>query len=160
MIKRVGGVKVAFIGATTITTPTIVTTGGTTGVHFTDEADAINSQVAKLQRQGVHAFVAVIHEGGTQTTYPVGTVGDRIHDIAQRLDPAVSVVISGHSHTIVDTRVGNAPGDPGVVLHPGLRPGPPAAGPAGRHHRRLLGLGAADLARRRRRSPRIRRRPR
>ena len=99
---------VAFIGATTITTPTIVTTGGTTGVHFIDEATAINGVVKQLEHAGVHAFVAVIHEGGSQSTYPVGTVNDRINTIAQNLDPAVSVVISGHSHTVVDTRVGHA----------------------------------------------------
>jgi 2',3'-cyclic-nucleotide 2'-phosphodiesterase (5'-nucleotidase family)/predicted AlkP superfamily phosphohydrolase/phosphomutase len=104
-IKEVAGVPVAFIGATTITTPTIVTTGGTTGVHFTDEATAINGQVKALEKLGVHAFVAVVHEGGSQSAYPVGTVGDRINTIAQNLDPAVSVVISGHSHTVVDTRV-------------------------------------------------------
>jgi 2',3'-cyclic-nucleotide 2'-phosphodiesterase (5'-nucleotidase family) len=107
-IKNVGGVPVAFIGATTITTPTIVTTGGTTGVHFIDEATAINGVVAQLQHAGVHAFVAVVHEGGSQSTYPVGTVNARINDIAAHLDPAVSVVISGHSHTVVDTRVGHA----------------------------------------------------
>ena len=56
----------------------------------------------------MHAFVAVIHEGGSQSTYPVGTVDDRINTIAQHLDPAVSVLISGHSHTVVDTRVGHA----------------------------------------------------
>lgn len=104
-IKRVAGVPVAFIGATTITTPTIVTTGGTAGVHFTDEATAINGQVKALQKLGVHAFVAVVHEGGSQSGFPVGTVGDRIRTIAQNLDPAVSVVVSGHSHTVVDTRV-------------------------------------------------------
>jgi 2',3'-cyclic-nucleotide 2'-phosphodiesterase (5'-nucleotidase family)/predicted AlkP superfamily phosphohydrolase/phosphomutase len=108
VVKDVGGVRVAFIGATTITTPTIVTTGGTSGVHFVDEADAINKYVGRLKRKGVHAFVAVVHEGGSQATYPVGTVSDRIHDIASRLDPAVKVVISGHSHTVVDTRVGSA----------------------------------------------------
>ncbi len=107
-IKNVGGVKVAFIGATTITTPTIVTTGATNGVHFVDEATAINGYVHQLQQQGVHAFVVTIHEGGSQATYPVGTVNDRIATIAQALDPAVSVVISGHSHTVVDTRVGHA----------------------------------------------------
>ncbi len=52
VIKRVAGVQVAFIGATTITTPTIVTTGGTTGVHFTDEADAINGQVRQAAAPG------------------------------------------------------------------------------------------------------------
>ena len=105
VIRTVGGVPVAFIGATTITTPTIVTTGGTSGVHFIDEATAINGVVAELQRAGIRAFVAVVHEGGTQSSYPVGTVSGRINDIAARLDPAVSVLISGHSHTVVDTRV-------------------------------------------------------
>jgi 2',3'-cyclic-nucleotide 2'-phosphodiesterase (5'-nucleotidase family)/predicted AlkP superfamily phosphohydrolase/phosphomutase len=106
-IKNIGGVPVAFIGATTITTPTIVTTGATNGVHFTDEATAINGVVTQLQHAGVHAFVAVIHEGGSQATFPVGTVTDRINTIAAHLDPAVSVLISGHSHTVVDTRVGH-----------------------------------------------------
>ncbi|GAA5190203.1 hypothetical protein GCM10023322_44820 [Rugosimonospora acidiphila] len=107
-IKKVGGVPVAFIGATTITTPSIVTTGGTTGVHFIDEATAINGVVRQLEHAGVHAFVAVVHEGGTQSNYPVGTLSDRINTIAAHLDPAVSVVISGHSHTVMDSRVGHA----------------------------------------------------
>ncbi|MDQ2838389.1 MAG: alkaline phosphatase family protein [Actinomycetota bacterium] len=106
-IKQINGVPVAFIGATTITTPSIVTTGGTAGVHFTDEASAVNGVVHQLEQQGVHAFVAVIHEGGSQSNYPVGTVNGRIDDIAQHLDPAVSVLISGHSHTVIDTRVNN-----------------------------------------------------
>jgi 2',3'-cyclic-nucleotide 2'-phosphodiesterase (5'-nucleotidase family)/predicted AlkP superfamily phosphohydrolase/phosphomutase len=108
VIKQVGGVPVAFIGATTITTPSITTTGATDGVHFIDEATAINGQVAALRAKGVRAFVAVVHEGGSQSTYPVGTVNDRINTIASALDPSVSVVISGHSHTVVDTRVGHA----------------------------------------------------
>ncbi len=108
VVKRIGGVKVGFIGATTITTPTITTTGATDGVHFVDEADAINKYVGVLEHQGVHAFVAVVHEGGRQSNFPVGTVNDRINDIASRLDPAVSVLISGHSHTVIDTRVGHA----------------------------------------------------
>ncbi|HKN98704.1 MAG TPA: 5'-nucleotidase C-terminal domain-containing protein, partial [Pseudonocardiaceae bacterium] len=107
VIKQVGGVPVAFIGATTITTPSIVTTGGTTGVHFVDEATAINGVVANLEHAGIHAFVAVVHEGGNQSAFPVGTVNGRINDIAAHLDPAVSVLISGHSHTVIDTRVNN-----------------------------------------------------
>jgi 2',3'-cyclic-nucleotide 2'-phosphodiesterase (5'-nucleotidase family) len=107
VVKSLAGVKTAFIGATTITTPTIVTTGATDGVHFVDEATAINKYVGQLQKQGVHSFVVVIHEGGFQTNFPVGTVDDRINDIVNNLNPAVKVVISGHSHTIVDTRIHN-----------------------------------------------------
>ena len=105
VVENMGGVKVAYIGATTITTPSIVTTGGTDGVHFINEATAINKYVKQLKGQGIHAFVAVIHEGGDQSNYPVGTIDDRINDIANALDPAVKVVISGHSHTVLDSEV-------------------------------------------------------
>ncbi len=105
VVKRVGGVRVGIIGATTITTPNIVTTGGTDGVHFVDEATAINRYARRLERRGVHALVVVIHEGGVQDTFPVGDVGDRIKTIAEHLDPGVDVVVSGHTHTTVDTRV-------------------------------------------------------
>src|SRR5262249_31751997 len=69
------------------------------------EATAINSYVTQLEAKGVHSFVAMIHEGGFQSAYPVGTIDDRINDIANALDPAVKVVISGHSHTVLDARV-------------------------------------------------------
>jgi 2',3'-cyclic-nucleotide 2'-phosphodiesterase (5'-nucleotidase family)/predicted AlkP superfamily phosphohydrolase/phosphomutase len=105
VIKRIGGVRVGIIGATTITTPGIVTTGGTDGVHFVDEAAAVNKYAHRLQRRGVHALVVLIHEGGVQDTFPVGTVGDRINTIAKNLDGDVDVVVSGHTHTTIDTRV-------------------------------------------------------
>jgi predicted AlkP superfamily phosphohydrolase/phosphomutase len=105
VVKEVGGVQVGVIGATTVTTPGITTTGATTGVRFTDEATAVNGYVRELSGRGVHAFVVLVHEGGRQTGYPVGPVGDRVRGIAANLDPAVDVVISGHSHTTVATRV-------------------------------------------------------
>lgn len=105
VVKTVDGVRVAFIGATTVTTPSIVTTGGTTGVRFLDEATAVNRYVKQLRGNGVHSFVVLIHEGGTQSAYPVGTLSDRIDGIARRLDPDVDVVVSGHSHTTLDSRV-------------------------------------------------------
>ena len=104
-IEELGGVRVAVIGATTITTPSVTTTGATDGVHVTDEATAVNGYVRVLEASGIHAFVVLIHEGGSQTTFPVGTVSDRINTIAAHLDPDVDVVVSGHSHTTVDTRV-------------------------------------------------------
>src|SRR5688500_2248998 len=43
-----GGVKVAFVGMTTETTPTIVTPAGISHVNFLDEADAVNALVPEL----------------------------------------------------------------------------------------------------------------
>ncbi len=146
VVKRIGGVQVGFIGATTITTPTIITTGATDGVHFVDEADAINKYVGVLEHQGVHAFVAVIHEGGRQSNFPVGTVNDRINDIAVAPRPRrVRADLRAQPHR--GRHPGRArAGDPGGVLHRGLRRRAPAARPQPGHDRRHLGLGAADVA--------------
>lgn len=107
VVKTVAGVRVGFIGAVTKITPTIVVPSGVAGLSFTDEADAINAEAARLKAQGIQALVAVIHEGGD-----TGTPGlplewndaacpnprGAIFDIAQRLSPDVDVIFSAHTH--------------------------------------------------------------
>ena len=58
-------VKIAFIGATLRDTPNIVLPSGVAGLTFGDEVDAVNAQVATLKAQGIHAFVVVVHWGGS-----------------------------------------------------------------------------------------------
>jgi 2',3'-cyclic-nucleotide 2'-phosphodiesterase (5'-nucleotidase family) len=96
---------VAFIGATTVTTPTIVEQGAVEGLEFLDEAEAVNSYVPELKRRGVEAMVLLIHEGGTQDRFPFGTISPRISDITRALDPEVDLVMAGHSHTALNSRV-------------------------------------------------------
>jgi 2',3'-cyclic-nucleotide 2'-phosphodiesterase (5'-nucleotidase family) len=48
-------------------------------------------------------MVLLIHEGGTKDRFPFGTISPRISDVA--LDPEVDVVVSGHSHTALNSRV-------------------------------------------------------
>jgi 5'-nucleotidase len=102
VVREVGGVRVAFVGAVLRATPTVVVPSGVAGLRFEDEADAINREVAALKARGIEAIVAVIHEGGT-------TDGDwndpacpgargPIFAIADRLRPEVDAVLSGHSH--------------------------------------------------------------
>jgi 2',3'-cyclic-nucleotide 2'-phosphodiesterase (5'-nucleotidase family) len=105
LIKRVKGVPVAFIGATTITTPTVVEQGAVDGLEFLDEATAVNSYVPELKAKGVEAMVLLIHEGGTQDRFPFGTISPRIADVTRALDPEVDVVMAGHSHTALNSRV-------------------------------------------------------
>jgi len=105
LIKRIKGVPVAFIGATTITTPTVVEQGAVDGLEFLDEAEAVNSYVPELKRKGVEAMVLLIHEGGTQDRFPFGTISPRISDVTRALDPEVDVVMCGHSHTALNSRV-------------------------------------------------------
>jgi 5'-nucleotidase len=96
--------ELGFIGEVLEATPTIVTPTGVAGLTFQDEADAANQAVRRLRREGVETPVLVIHEGGFQTSGAAlnGCAGDLagspIAEIASRLDPAIKVIISAHTH--------------------------------------------------------------
>jgi 5'-nucleotidase len=106
-VKRFQGVPVAFIGLTLKDTPNIVMPAGVAGLRFADEAETVNALVPKLQAQGIHAIVLLIHEGG----FPAGGhnecpgISGPIVGIVERLDPAVQVVISGHTHRAYNCRI-------------------------------------------------------
>jgi 5'-nucleotidase len=96
--------KVGFIGEVLQSTPTIVTPTGVAGLTFQDEADAANRAVAELADQGVKVPILVIHQGGFQSGTAVlnGCAGNLansdIAKIADRLDPAIKVIVSAHTH--------------------------------------------------------------
>jgi 5'-nucleotidase len=96
--------KIGFIGEVLEATPTIVTPTGVAGLSFQDEADAANRAVRELADTGVKTSVLVIHEGGFQTSGAAlngcagNLAGSAIADIASRLDPAIKVIVSAHTH--------------------------------------------------------------
>ncbi|MDP9239165.1 MAG: bifunctional metallophosphatase/5'-nucleotidase [Actinomycetota bacterium] len=123
-VRRVGGIKVGFIGETLLGTPGIVNPAGITTVDFLDEASTANFWANKLRKeQGVKAFVLLIHQGGTQ---PVGAdpsgcaafAGD-ITPIVANLDPMFGVVISGHTHRFYSCALPNKSGANSVVTSAG-----------------------------------------
>ena len=106
-IKRFQGIPVAFIGLTLQATPSIVVPAGVVGLKFRDEAQTVNELVPQLRQQGVEAIVVLIHEGGV----PVGDynecpgISGPIVDIVKKLDKAVDLVISGHTHRAYNCRI-------------------------------------------------------
>jgi 5'-nucleotidase len=120
-IENRNGARIAFIGMTLENTPNIVTAAGVRGLQFKDEVDTANALVPVLKEQGVNAIVVLVHEGGfpqskqawtdpaTGRIYSVnanydftcekgGKLSGPIVDIAGGLDPAIDMVISGHTH--------------------------------------------------------------
>ena len=110
-IKSFDGVKVAFIGMTLEATPTIVTPTGVAGLKFRDEAVTVNRLVPRLREQGVRAIVVLVHQGGFQASPTVSDINgcdgnlknadgtdSQIGEIVKRLDNAVDLVISAHTH--------------------------------------------------------------
>jgi 5'-nucleotidase len=108
-IRRVGGVKVGFIGVVLKDTPTIVTPSGVEGLTFGDEADAINKYTAKLKKKGVRAIVVLMHQGDT---VGLGQVNDCINpvgplaDIIGRSSKEVDLYLTGHTHQAYNCVIG------------------------------------------------------
>lgn len=99
-VREFGGIKVAFVGLTLKGTPGVVTPSGVAGLTFRDEAETVNGLVPELRAKGIEAIVLLIHEGG----YPAGDynecpgISGPIVDIVNKLDRAVDLVVSGHTH--------------------------------------------------------------
>ncbi len=95
-------IRIGFIGLTTRMTGTYVDPAGIRGYRFADEAATANKLVPQLKAQGADAIVVLIHEGG----YPARTdqpgrcdgLSGPIIDIVKALDPAIDLVVSGHTH--------------------------------------------------------------
>lgn len=109
-IREYGGLRVAFVGVSLRSTPQAVPASAVRGLEFRDEAASVNALVPTLRAQNVAAIVALIHQGG----HLPGRYDDPecpgfdgpIVDIVRRLDPAIGLVVSGHTHEAYACRVG------------------------------------------------------
>ncbi len=99
-VKQFGNARVGFIGVTLEGTPSVVTAAGTAGLTFHDEAETVNALVPVLQARGVETIVLLIHEGGAATGLynECAGISGPIFDIVANLDPAIDVVVSGHTN--------------------------------------------------------------
>ena len=121
------GQRVALIGVVTETTPTIVSPTGIADVEFVDEADAVNHWVPELQEQGVEAIGVLMHEGGEadrsrrarpERLRPASS--GPIVDINDRIDPAVDLIVSAHTHQAYNCLLPVAGGEPRLVTQAGF----------------------------------------
>ncbi|GAA1000657.1 bifunctional metallophosphatase/5'-nucleotidase [Nocardiopsis tropica] len=101
---EVAGRKIAVIGTVTPETATIVAPEGVRGYSFGDEAEAINRYVPEMKAAGAQAIVATMHDGGAQKgsgeadPNACTNVSAPTPDLAAKIDPAVTALVTGHSH--------------------------------------------------------------
>lgn len=108
-VKNVGGIKVGFIGMTLEGTSELVAQAGIKDITFSDEVVTANLAAKDLRQQGVKAIVVLLHEGGLPPSgspfdfacNPGGgaaTISGPVVTIAQKLDPSIDLVVTGHTH--------------------------------------------------------------
>jgi 5'-nucleotidase len=88
IIER-SGKKIGVIGAILRTTNNIAKTGD---LKFTNEADAVREEAAKLKTEGVNIIIVLSHCGI-----------DRDREIARFGGPDIDIIVGGHSHSFLWT---------------------------------------------------------
>ena len=101
------GVRVGFIGVTTLETPEIIIPDAAGEFRFADISETVNRRAADLTDQGVHAIVVLAHSGALDTG--LGGTSDEILTETRQMDDAVDAVFSGHTHNRLDRRVAGRP---------------------------------------------------
>ncbi|NSL56340.1 S1/P1 nuclease [Uliginosibacterium aquaticum] len=106
-IRKVKGIPVAFIGAVTRETPSVVVRSSIAGLRFDDEANTLNRTARLLRKNGIKAIVAMVHEGGeigseekpadwNDASCPQAK--GAIFEIAKRTTQDIDVIFSAHTH--------------------------------------------------------------
>jgi 5'-nucleotidase len=102
-VRRIGGVRIGFIGMTLKGTPRLLSPRASAGLRFRDEATTANKYARILRRRGVRAIVVLLHQGDFPVRSDVGVDGcpglrGPIGDIVRHTTRDVDLFLTGHTH--------------------------------------------------------------
>ncbi|HUR91893.1 MAG TPA: 5'-nucleotidase C-terminal domain-containing protein, partial [Gemmatimonadaceae bacterium] len=100
-----GRARIGIIGLSTQQTPTTTRPQTVAHLRFVDPAPVVNAHARSLRARGATHVVVVGHIGGQCNATCDGEVFDLAHAITERVD----AIVSGHSHSALDTVVNGVP---------------------------------------------------
>jgi 2',3'-cyclic-nucleotide 2'-phosphodiesterase (5'-nucleotidase family) len=101
------GLKIAVIGATTVLTPVTTMPKNVAPYEFRDIADEVNRLLPEIEARDPDLVVLAVHAGGIEEGHG-GVVGE-IADAARRITGRLDLIVSGHTHTRINTVVNGIP---------------------------------------------------
>jgi 2',3'-cyclic-nucleotide 2'-phosphodiesterase (5'-nucleotidase family) len=104
-----GRTKIGIIGLSTVSTPTTTRAGNVVGLRFDDPAPIVDSIGRALRSRGADLVVVIAHAGGSCGRDPGATCNGEIFDLARKLTTKVDAIVSGHSHSFLNTAVNGIP---------------------------------------------------
>lgn len=102
-----GGVKIGVVGVATQLTPHTTKASNVKGLRFDDPVATVNEHARSLRARGADLVIVVEHDGAF-CDRASGCRGEII-DLAQRLSEPVDAIVSGHTHSLVNTMVRGIP---------------------------------------------------
>jgi len=104
-----GRIKVGIIGVSTVNTPTSTRAANVVGLRFDDPAPIVDSIGRVLRRRGANFVIVIAHAGASCGRDGSGACNGEIIDLARKLKTKVDAIVSGHTHTLVNTEVNGIP---------------------------------------------------
>lgn len=104
-----GRTKIGIIGVSTVNTPTTTRAANVVGLRFDDPAPIVDSIGRALRRRGANFVIVIAHAGATCGTDGAGACNGEIIDLARKVKTKVDAIVSGHTHTLVNTEVNGIP---------------------------------------------------
>lgn len=97
------GVKVGFFALTTTDTLTSTKPDGIAGIEFKNELETAKEQVQSLDEKGADVIIAITHMGIVEEEADITS-----YELAEAMaDTELDAVIDGHSHSVVNEKIGN-----------------------------------------------------
>jgi 2',3'-cyclic-nucleotide 2'-phosphodiesterase (5'-nucleotidase family) len=104
-----GSLRIGVIGIATQSTPVTTRARNVAGLRFDAPAPVVDSIARALRARGAGFIVVVGHVGGTcAVDAALGCAGE-IFQFAQALTEPVDAIVSGHSHTALDSEIRGMP---------------------------------------------------
>jgi 2',3'-cyclic-nucleotide 2'-phosphodiesterase (5'-nucleotidase family) len=104
-----GNTRIGIIGVSTVLTPTTTRAANVVGLRFDDPAPIVDSIATVLRRRGADFVVVVAHAGAFCSAGGAASCNGEIVDLARNLHSKVDAIVSGHTHSLVNTMVNGIP---------------------------------------------------
>jgi len=104
-----GRTKIGIIGVSTVATPTTTRAANVVGLRFDDPAPIVDSIGRALRKRGASFVVVIAHAGAFCDRPPANTCSGEIIDLARKVTTKLDAIVSGHTHSLVNTEVNGIP---------------------------------------------------
>ncbi len=105
-----GKTRVGIIGISTPETKTATLPANVKAYRFDDPATVIDARAKDLRARGADVIVVITHEGGfCNQKEGAESCNGEIFDVAAKLTEKIDVIVSGHTHSFLNTRVNGIP---------------------------------------------------
>jgi 2',3'-cyclic-nucleotide 2'-phosphodiesterase (5'-nucleotidase family) len=108
-IVQRGATRIGIIGVSTVSTPTTTRAANVVGLRFDDPAPIVDSIGTALRKRGANFVVVIAHAGASCGRDGATECRGEIIDLARRLTTKVDAIVSGHTHTLVNTDIKGIP---------------------------------------------------